>query len=67
MIGKDLKVLWEHENHNGAMYGWSSNYVRVKAPMNAEMDNKFSTVKIGGIEDNFCTVDKSSNISNKAG
>jgi threonylcarbamoyladenosine tRNA methylthiotransferase MtaB len=28
-LGKRLPVLWEHENKNGMMYGFTENYVRV--------------------------------------
>ena len=32
MIGKKLDVLFEHENNDGLMKGFSSNYVRVAHP-----------------------------------
>jgi threonylcarbamoyladenosine tRNA methylthiotransferase MtaB len=46
MKGERLKVLFEHEEHNGMMRGFASNYVRVEAPYDEEMINKFSVVKI---------------------
>ncbi|KAF5279648.1 hypothetical protein FQR65_LT15343 [Abscondita terminalis] len=34
-LGKTLPVLWEHENKDGLMYGFTENYVRVHKPLNA--------------------------------
>jgi threonylcarbamoyladenosine tRNA methylthiotransferase MtaB len=54
MIGKELTVLFEEENHNGFMQGWSSNYVRVKSLYNESLINKLTKVKINGIEEGIC-------------
>ncbi|MEW6701701.1 MAG: tRNA (N(6)-L-threonylcarbamoyladenosine(37)-C(2))-methylthiotransferase MtaB [Bacteroidota bacterium] len=67
MIGKELTVLFEHEEHNGFMKGFSSNYVRIKAPYSSEIINKFVKVKIAEVDENICTaedisIDKSINI-----
>lgn len=39
-LGKTLHVLFEHKSHNGLMYGWTENYVRVKIPYDKNLDNK---------------------------
>jgi threonylcarbamoyladenosine tRNA methylthiotransferase MtaB len=58
MIGKNVKVLFENDNHDGSLYGWTSNYVRVKHPYSEDIINKFLTTSIEGIDDNICTVSK---------
>jgi threonylcarbamoyladenosine tRNA methylthiotransferase MtaB len=57
MIGKNLNVLFEHENHDGFMRGFSSNYVRIKALFNSEIINKFVNVKITEVDENICTAE----------
>jgi len=54
MLNKNVTVLFEEENHNGVMFGWTSNYVRVKQEFNKNLINKLSQNKICGIEDNIC-------------
>lgn len=54
MIGKNLEVLFEAENHNGYMQGFASNYVRVALPFDSELINKLANVKIIRVEDNIC-------------
>ena len=60
MIGRDLTVLFEHQDHQGIMKGFSSNYVRVKNSFNPELINKFVKVKIAEVDENICTAEKSS-------
>lgn len=55
MNGKESLVLFEEENENGFMKGFTSNYVRVIHPYNDELINNFTKVKIGGIDRKFCT------------
>jgi threonylcarbamoyladenosine tRNA methylthiotransferase MtaB len=55
MLGKELEVLFEHENRNGVMKGFSSNYIRVSQPFNPELVNNITTVKIRGINKGKCT------------
>ncbi|OGU81089.1 MAG: tRNA (N(6)-L-threonylcarbamoyladenosine(37)-C(2))-methylthiotransferase MtaB [Stygiobacter sp. RIFOXYA12_FULL_38_9] len=57
MIGKELIALFEHEDHNGVMKGFTSNYVRIKAPFNSELINKFVHVKIAEVDENICTAE----------
>ena len=54
MIGKELTVLFEEENHDGFMQGWTSNYVRVQHAYDENLINKLTEVKINGIKDNIC-------------
>lgn len=63
MIGKELTVLFEHENLDGFMKGFSSNYVRVKNPYISEYVNKFVKVKIEEVDENICTAQLLENVS----
>lgn len=45
-LGKTLPVLWEHENRNGVMYGFTENYVRVQKPFDAASVNEIEMVKL---------------------
>jgi len=57
MVGKELTILFEHEDHNGMMKGFSSNYVRVKHSLDHELINKFVKVKIKEVDENICTTE----------
>jgi threonylcarbamoyladenosine tRNA methylthiotransferase MtaB len=54
MISKPVQILFEDNQSNGTMKGFSSNYIRVKHPHIAELVNCFSTIKITGVEDGIC-------------
>jgi len=43
-IGKTGTVLWENENHNGWMHGFTENYIKVKAPFLEKKVNTFQCV-----------------------
>lgn len=43
-LGKVKTVLWEHENKNGMMYGYTENYVRVSQPYNPKLINQLEEV-----------------------
>ncbi|MGZ5284015.1 MAG: tRNA (N(6)-L-threonylcarbamoyladenosine(37)-C(2))-methylthiotransferase MtaB [Kaistella sp.] len=49
-IGKALPVLWEHENKNGIMFGFTENYVRVQKPYDESSINQIETLKLDKIE-----------------
>lgn len=49
--GKDVTVIFEHENKNGFMYGFSQNYVKVKYPFDASLCNKTMQVSLGDFDD----------------
>ncbi|MCX7797831.1 MAG: tRNA (N(6)-L-threonylcarbamoyladenosine(37)-C(2))-methylthiotransferase MtaB [Melioribacter sp.] len=55
MINKELIVLFEAENHNDFMKGFTSNYVRVKIPFEESLVNQFLKVKITGVDENIAT------------
>jgi len=62
MIGRELTVLFEHENRDGYMKGFSSNYIRIKHSFNPELINKFVKVKIAEVDESICTAE---NLSTK--
>jgi len=45
-LGKVLPVLWEHEEKNGMMFGFTDNYVRVQKPYDEKSVNKVERVKL---------------------
>ena len=45
-LGKEKTVLWETDNHNGFLEGYTENYVRVKTAFDPEKINTFEKVKI---------------------
>ncbi len=49
-LGKTLPVLWEHENKDGMMYGFTENYVRVQQPYNPSSINQIELLKLDRIE-----------------
>ncbi len=49
-LGKTLPVLWEHENKDGLMYGYTENYVRVHKPFDVSSINEIELVKLDKIE-----------------
>ncbi|MDH7604240.1 MAG: tRNA (N(6)-L-threonylcarbamoyladenosine(37)-C(2))-methylthiotransferase MtaB [Melioribacter sp.] len=59
MIGREQTVLFESENHNGFMRGFSSNYIRIKVPYDKNLINQFITVKITGVDENIATAELS--------
>ena len=54
MIGRELKVLFERDEHNCMMRGFASNYVRVETKFNNGLINKFVNVKIVDTADGIC-------------
>lgn len=45
-LGKTLPVLWEHENKEGRMYGFTENYVRVQKDYDANLVNTIEFLKL---------------------
>lgn len=45
--GEIRSVLFEEENKNGFMFGWSDNYVRVAVPFSPRLVNTIQPVQIG--------------------
>lgn len=48
-LGKTLPVLWEHENKNGLMFGFTENYVRVQKPFDQNSVNEIEFLKLNKI------------------
>lgn len=49
-LGRTLPVLWEHENKNGVMSGFTENYVRVQKPYDPASVNKIEMLKLNRLE-----------------
>jgi threonylcarbamoyladenosine tRNA methylthiotransferase MtaB len=45
-IGETHEVLFEHENHDGFMNGYTSNYIRVRIPYKEDMVGKIAKVRL---------------------
>lgn len=45
-LGKTLPVLWEHENKDGKMYGFTENYVRVRKDFNQTSVNQIEFLNL---------------------
>lgn len=50
-LGTSRKVLFEGENKAGYMFGFTENYVKVKAPWNPELVNTLQTVQLSHIDE----------------
>lgn len=51
-IGTEREVLFESTNHNGLMYGYTDNYLRVSAPFNEAAVNNICRVRLDSIDAN---------------
>ena len=49
-LGKTLPVLWEHENKNGLMFGFTEIYVRVQKPFDENSVNQIEKLKLSKIK-----------------
>lgn len=50
-LGKTLPVLWEHEEKDGLMFGFTENYIRVQKPYDSASVNEIELVQLDKIED----------------
>ncbi len=50
-LGKTLPVLWEHEDRDGMMFGFTENYVRVKKAYDPASANQIEMLKLEHIDD----------------
>jgi len=50
-LGNELTVLFESENKEGFIHGFTENYVKVKTPWNPELINTLHTIKLTEIDD----------------
>jgi len=66
-LGNTLNVLFESDNKDGFMHGFTENYVKVKTPFNAELINTIKSVKLNKIDIDGCVLFNwlDSEISNK--
>ena len=46
-----MTVLFENENKQGYIHGFTENYVRVKSPWNPELVNTLHEIKLTKIDD----------------
>lgn len=53
-LGKKLPVLWEHENKNGMMYGFTENYVRVSKIFDEKSVNQIEMIILDKILEEGC-------------
>lgn len=51
MTGTEFKVLFEHENLNGKMHGFTSNYIKVTTDFNQDLVNRLTKVRLTGIDE----------------
>ena len=49
-VGSERTVLFEAEEEEGMMYGFTENYVKVKTPFQAELVNNFRKVRLTNID-----------------
>ena len=49
-VGAERTVLFEAEEEEGMMYGFTENYVKVKTPFQAELVNNFRKVRLTNID-----------------
>ncbi len=54
--GRVVHVLWEHENRDGMMEGYSENYVRVKAEYDSELANTVTELKLENFQDGIYSI-----------
>jgi threonylcarbamoyladenosine tRNA methylthiotransferase MtaB len=49
-LGSERTVLFESEEENGVMHGFTENYVKVKIPFNENLINQFQKVRLTEID-----------------
>lgn len=49
--GKELSVIFESENKNGFMFGFTQNYVKVKYPFDIDLCNTPITITVGDFDE----------------
>lgn len=51
-LGSTAKVLFEHQNHNGKIAGFTENYIKVELPFSSGLANQIKRVELCKINDN---------------
>lgn len=49
-IGSTYKVLFESENHEGFLHGFTANYIKIKTPYQKELENTIHEVKLSHVD-----------------
>ncbi|MCH2230226.1 MAG: tRNA (N(6)-L-threonylcarbamoyladenosine(37)-C(2))-methylthiotransferase MtaB [Crocinitomicaceae bacterium] len=49
-VGRKETVLFENEDNDGYMFGFTSNYVKIKTPFNPKLANTFCDITMDGID-----------------
>ena len=49
-LGKEKTVLFEHQEQDGKLYGYTENYLRVSIPFDASLSNSLLQVTLAGID-----------------
>ena len=49
-VGRKEIVLFENENNDGYMFGFTSNYVKIKMPFNETMTNTFQSIEMTEVD-----------------
>ena len=49
-IGKNSTVLWESEDHDGWMHGFTENYIKVKQPYQKDAENSLERIQLENID-----------------
>jgi threonylcarbamoyladenosine tRNA methylthiotransferase MtaB len=52
-IGKSYQVLWEAENDNDTMYGFTENYIKVKTHYDPMLVNEITPVELTKIDEDM--------------
>ncbi|PHR46442.1 MAG: tRNA (N(6)-L-threonylcarbamoyladenosine(37)-C(2))-methylthiotransferase MtaB [Fluviicola sp.] len=58
-VGKEGTVLWESENNDGWIYGFTENYIKMKQPYNEVAENTFENVLFDKIDSDGLMISKS--------
>lgn len=53
-LGSERTVLFENENHDGFIHGFTDNYVKVKVPFNKDLCNELMKVELVSIDSEGC-------------
>lgn len=68
MEWKSSRVLFEHDEINGYMMGWTSNYIRVRKKYDDKLVNTFSTEIIADTDGKICNlVEEKNQFANASG
>jgi len=51
---RTANVLFESDNSNGFMHGFTENYIKVKTKFNPRLVNEITAVKLEDLSEEFC-------------